>query len=154
MNTCRSIGDACVPLWTALRMGFAIMTASIASLRSLYLARAVRRAFCAAVRSPSSFTPEEPDEQKNKNKTMIIFATTTRLACDILTDLLRVDDGDLEPQLLQPVVQLQHLRLIFGEGQTRFTAVDAGHGFVGLTHIVCWRVELAAQRGLLICRIG
>jgi hypothetical protein len=58
-NTCRSIGDACVPLWTALRIGLAIITASIASFRSLYLALAVRSAFCASVMLlSSSFLPE------------------------------------------------------------------------------------------------
>lgn len=88
----------------------------------------------------------------------IIMKVTTARASGMrfLTGLLRVDNGDLEPQLLQPVVQLQHLRLILGEGQTRFTAVYTGHGLVGLTHVVCWRrsaLERRCRGGLLICRI-
>lgn len=71
-DTCRSMGDACVPLWTALRMGFATITASIASFRSLYLALAVRSAFCAAVRSSSSFAPEN---SSNVRVSKVIFHT-------------------------------------------------------------------------------
>lgn len=37
------MGDALVPLCTACMMGFAAMTASVASLRSTYLARESRR---------------------------------------------------------------------------------------------------------------
>ena len=54
----RSIGDASVPLWTALMMGFTIMTPSTTSLRSIHDALASRSISLASVMASEETSPD------------------------------------------------------------------------------------------------